>query len=171
MSFPRPIPDLVEYYSKYLELIELHRRLNFGTAPRSSEGLTESICAQLYTLTKPIGVHREYDLIDMAKGIKIEVKATTGSNGSTTMNPNAGFDYLYWMVLLTDQHFIAIHKIPSIAFANFKQENKSLKRASVYLKDFKAESSDYFAVDTELKSIFPVTVSEQLERIKQIFAA
>lgn len=171
MPFPRPIPELVEYYEKYLELIEIHRRLEFGSAPRSSEGLTESICAQLYSLTKPVGVDREYDLIDASKALKIEVKATTDSSGSTTMNPKANFDYLYWMIFLTDQHFIAIHKIPVIAFENFKQENQELKRAPVYLKNFKPESSDYFAVDVELKLIFPVTVLEQLERVKSMFAA
>lgn len=171
MPFPRPIPELVEYYEKYLELIEIHRRLEFGSAPRSSEGLTESICAQLYTLTKPIGVKREYDLIDMSNGLKIEVKATTGAGGSTTMNPNANFDYLYWIVLLTDQHFIAIHKIPKEVFTEFKTLNKNSKRVPVYLKDFKPESTDYFAVDIKLKSIFPVTILEQLEQIKSMFAA
>jgi hypothetical protein len=159
--------DLVKYYFKYKELVLLHRELGFGKAPRSSEGFTESICCNLFGHIRATEVQRKYDLRDPSSGSKIEVKATTETDGSTTINPNSVFDYLYWVVFLLDQDTITIKKIEYAEFENFRSTCGSQKRANITLKNFKCTDMGIFLFSKENQTLISQTLQDQILHIKK----
>lgn len=159
--------DLVKYYFKYKELVLLHRELGFGKAPRSSEGFTESICCNLFGHIRAEDVDRKYDLRDPHSGAKIEVKATTESDGSTTINPNSVFDYLYWVIFLLDQDTITIKKIEYADLKAFCEPCRSQKRANITLKNFKRTDKGIFLFSKEAQALIPHTLQEHVAHIKK----
>lgn len=159
--------DLVKYYYQYKDLILLHQKLGFGNAPRSSEGFTESLCCSLFNLKKATDVKRKYDLLDPATGAKIEVKATTETYGSTTINPTSVFDYLYWVVFLLPQDSFTIRKIEYTEFSDFFKAHSHEKRSNIALSNFKSSVSSIYFFDKNNQKIVPQTVNEQLEHIKR----
>ncbi len=145
--------DLVKYYFKYEELVLLHRELGFGKAPRTSEGFTESICCNLFGHTRAVEVQREYDLYDPQSDSKIEVKATTETDGSTTINPNSVFDYLYWVIFLLDQDTITIKRIEYADLESFRKACGNQKRANITLKNFKCTDKGIFLFSNEKQTL------------------
>lgn len=166
MSIPKQ-SDLVRYYFKYKELVLLHRELGFGKAPRSSEGFTETICCNLFGHIRAEGVDRKYDLRDQHSGTRIEVKATTEAEGSTTINPNSVFDYLYWVIFLLDQDTITIKRIEYEDLRVFCEPFRSKKRTNITLKNFKRTDKGIFLFSKEAQALIPHTLQEHVAHMKK----
>lgn len=161
--------DLVEYYFKYIDLVKIHQRLKFGEAPRTSEGFTESLCSHLYGFTKAKNVKREYDLDDPVTNSKIEVKATVSDVGSTTINPIAQFDYLYWLIFRLDLDCLWVKKISFQEVQNYIQKkNLSGKRVNITLGDIDSsfKNMDMFELSNKSFTIRKLDYNEMIEIIK-----
>lgn len=130
------IQNLIVYYYKYRELVTLHREFGFGTAPRLSEGFTECLCKNLFGFEKVSGVNREYDLLNPLNNHCIEVKATTEDSGSTTINPYAKFDVLYWISFRIDFNGLWVREIPYENFDEIHRLESKSKRMNIQLKQF-----------------------------------
>ncbi len=159
--------DLVKYYYQYKDLILLHQKLEFGKAPRSSEGFTETLCCNLFNLKRATDVKRKYDLIDPATDAKIEVKATIETYGSTTINPTSVFDHLYWVTFLLIPDSFTIRKIDYAELTEFFKSRRHQKRSNITLSNFKSSEPSIFFFCKETQKIIPQTLTDQLEHIKR----
>ena len=163
--------ELVEYYFKYRELVELHRRLKFGDAPRTSEGFTESICRELFGFVEVKGIKREYDLRCPKNDWKIEVKATVDHGGATTINPKSKFDFLYWLTFRLDYNCLWV-KIYSyeVVQSMVPIEKKKAKRLNISLGQLEKNEGQIqlFKFDKDTKTIKNQSLKEHLEEIKCI---
>jgi hypothetical protein len=160
---------LIDYYFLFRRLVDMHRSLGYGTAPRLSEGFTERLCGYLYNLEKPLDVGREYDLYDPISRNKIEVKATSDDYGSTTINPHAKFDLLYWVNFRLDLNCLWIRKIEYQKLIENLKFNVKDKRVNCILSKFElTQPVDFFKICEAERSILKMTVEQQLAHIRKI---
>ena len=123
--------NFIDYYLLFKQLADKHKELEFGKAPRLSEGFTENLCRYIYALYKVKG--RDYDAIDN-KGNNVEIKATTSKSGTVTINSDVEFDYLLWMYFDLDKDELSIYKIN---YDSFKSKfDKTSGRITVNLSSF-----------------------------------
>ncbi len=141
--------QLVEYYFLYKDLVKLHRKFGFGTAPRTAENFTEAICCHLFGFKKAFQLkkNREYDLEDPNTGLRIEVKATTDTKGRTRINPNSEFDKLYWLKLQVDFDVLHVEAKEYALFASFLKMHTAQDRISITLSDYGKANPTYFRFD------------------------
>lgn len=134
--------DLVEYFFLFKKITTLHKKLKFGEAPRSSEGFTENLCCYLFEdLKRAKGVKRKHDLNNEKTSKKYEVKGTTNDKGRTTINPTSDFQYLYWVILASQEDKIVIHKIKKLAMKVILDQHKDKKRVHISLSKFSIEET------------------------------
>ena len=92
--------SLSRYYFKFVELRTIHNSEGYGDSPRLAEGFTERLCRELFELEVPVKNKREFDLIGTEdSSIRVEVKATSGDNHTTTYNPRSKFSHMIWVYI------------------------------------------------------------------------
>ena len=151
--------NYVEYYSLLKKLTILHRKFKFGRTPQIPLNFSESIAMYLCKLTKIEG--RTFDAIDV-EGNNIEIKATTSESGTTSINPNSKFDFLYWLFFNFDNDTITIKK------GNYKKNKKILskkieadeKRSNISLCKYLKNESIIACFEINVKS-------NEIEKIKE----
>ncbi|OFZ15343.1 MAG: hypothetical protein A2X86_17665 [Bdellovibrionales bacterium GWA2_49_15] len=135
------LKGLLDYYFLFKDLVTMHRKLGYGKAPRLSEGFTETLCAYLFNFERAKNVKREFDLIDPVNNFCIEVKATSDDCGATTINPNAKFDYLYWVNFRIDFDCLWVRKISFDEISKKIENKKNQKRVNCTLRNFAASGA------------------------------
>ena len=161
--------QLVEYYFLYKDLVKLHRKFGFGTAPRTSENFTEAICCHLFGFKKAFQLKktREYDLEDPKTGQKIEVKATTDKKGRTRINPNSRFDKLYWLNFQLDVDVLHIDVKDFTLFSSYLENHSSKERVSITLSEFGQSNLTFFKFEKS-GLIVPMDLNGYLTYLKKI---
>jgi len=143
------IQGFVKYYKVFKQLQELHRTVLKGKSPQIPSLLSEKICRELCGLRKYNS--RLFDAQDNA-GNKIEIKATSTNQGTTMINSDSDFDYLYWMYFNIPEDTITISIAPRSIF-NLPRPDEMQGRISISLGSFAYGSTTVYIVNTTNNTI------------------
>lgn len=129
----------IKYYSTLKTLRQLHQEFKFGRSPKIHEKFSESLIRYLLNLSKSNS--NIYDAVDINDN-NIEIKASTTSVGTVTINPNSKFDIIYWLYFNFDEDLLIIKKGKYSAFNEVFSGDKD-KRFTVNLSKYLGEDSLY----------------------------
>ncbi|GEK30341.1 hypothetical protein KZO01_06500 [Kurthia zopfii] len=127
-----------EYYAFLKGFVEKTIEFEFGNGFLPQK-YTEGLCRNLFKLDKYNG--KKFDAIKLADSGKketVEIKATLTNAGTTTLNIDSKFDWLYWMYFDFEKDRIEIYEIDGKELRgnpNFKKGKKN-KRISVTLSHY-----------------------------------
>lgn len=128
----------IKYYGILKEFIKNTKEFDFGNGFLPQK-YTEGLCRTLLDLEESQG--KDFDaikVVDSEKKETVEIKATLTKKGTTTLNIDKEFDWLYWMYFNFDNNELTIYEIEGKKLRDLYKENKDgTGRINITLSDYK----------------------------------
>jgi len=151
-----------------LESLEHLRKLNELNAKLGGKSIvtptliSESLCKELFGLSNRQKGCRDHDAL--YEGKKIEIKATSSEKGTTTINNNSNYDYLFWLFFdyKNDEIKVRITNSKKNEIEQFDGDEDE-EEISFFIKDLKNRECVQLSKIKEWNQTFRISMSKLVE--------
>lgn len=152
-------------FKKSLEYLQKLNDLNAKLGGKSIVTptlISESLCKELFGLEDRQKGCRDHDAL--YEGKKVEIKATSSKKGTTTINKNLNYDYLFWLFFDYENNEIEVKITNSKKdeIGNFDSDEDE-EEISLPVKDFKKRKCVQLSKIKEWNQTFRIKMSNLTE--------